>query len=163
MNATQRQSWEERGFFIERGFYSASVVEEMIERVVEIVRMIDTGAQRPDLWLTPERRLADQPKPEDRLAKLFRVMRTEEVFRSSATDPRLLSILAESRRTPLRVLQRGPAAQLSNRGRLHHRCSESGCRRLRQTLCGQRLGVRAPYDQRGSRRAKPSRDLSASF
>lgn len=95
MNAAQQESWEERGFFIERGFYSASVVDEMIERVVEIVRMIDQGAQRPDLWPTPERRLADQPKPEDRLAKLFRVMRTEKVFHSSATDPRLLAILAE--------------------------------------------------------------------
>ncbi|MXW62970.1 MAG: phytanoyl-CoA dioxygenase family protein [Acidimicrobiaceae bacterium] len=95
MNAAQAQSWNDRGFFIERGFYARSVVEEMIERVVELVRTIDKGAQRPDLWPTPERRLADQPKPEDRLAKLFRVMRTEEVFRSSATDPRLLSILAE--------------------------------------------------------------------
>ena len=94
MNTTQRESWESRGFFIERGFYSDSVVDEMIERVVEIVRMIDQGAQRPDLWPTPERRLADQAKPEDRLAKLFRVMRTEEVFRAGATDPRLLAILA---------------------------------------------------------------------
>ncbi|MXW76017.1 MAG: phytanoyl-CoA dioxygenase family protein [Acidimicrobiaceae bacterium] len=95
MSAAQAQSWNDRGFFIERGFYARSVVEEMIERVVELVRTIDQGAQRPDLWPTPERRLADQPEPEDRLAKLFRVMRTEEVFRSSATDPRLLSILAE--------------------------------------------------------------------
>ena len=46
MNTTQRESWESRGFFIERGFCSDSVVDEMIERVVEIVRMIDQGAQR---------------------------------------------------------------------------------------------------------------------
>ena len=44
MNTTQRESWEKRGFFIERGFYSDSVVDEMIERVVEIVRMIDPGS-----------------------------------------------------------------------------------------------------------------------
>ena len=95
ITADQRESWETNGFFIARGWADRAVVEAMIDRILAIAREVDAGAERPDLWVTQEGRLADAPTPEERTAKVFRVMRSEPEFRAFATEPRLLNIMAE--------------------------------------------------------------------
>lgn len=88
-----QRSWDERGFFIIRGFAEQQVLDEMIERVRELAG-IDRDA-RPDLMWVDDGTNPEPDTPAEGLSKLFRMMRTEEVFRRFATDPRLLDILAE--------------------------------------------------------------------
>lgn len=91
----QRASWETNGYFVVPGFSGPDVLEAMIDRIVDLARRLDAGEDRPDLLVSPESLLADAPDPEGRLSKIFRVMRSEDVFREFATDPRLLGMLAE--------------------------------------------------------------------
>lgn len=90
-----RAEWDERGFFIVRGFATATQLEAMVDRVTELARREAAGAERPDLHITMEGVLADPATPEEGIAKIFRVMRTEEVFREFATDPRLLDLVGD--------------------------------------------------------------------
>ncbi|WP_420639149.1 phytanoyl-CoA dioxygenase family protein [Candidatus Poriferisocius sp.] len=95
MSAGQREAWEEQGFFFLPGFVDGATLDAMVGRVSEIAREVADGDHRPDLWVNGEGALADRPDPADRLSKVFRLMRTEEVFRSFATDPRLLAIVGD--------------------------------------------------------------------
>lgn len=91
----QRRSWDDDGYFVLPGFARRELLTAMIDRIVDLARRIDAGEERPDLLVSPETVLADAPKPEGRLSKIFRVMRGEDVFRDFATDPHLLAVLAE--------------------------------------------------------------------
>lgn len=91
----QRESWASNGFFVLPGFAPPRVLDAMIGRIVDLARRIDGGEDRPDLLVSPETLLADAPTAEGRLSKIFRVMRSEDVFRDFATDPRLLAVLGE--------------------------------------------------------------------
>ncbi len=95
LTAEQRRCWEEDGFFILHGWSDPPVLEAMIERIVELARAIDGGLVRNDLLVSPEELLADRPDPEQRLSKIFRVMRTEDVFYEWATEERLLSLVGK--------------------------------------------------------------------
>lgn len=95
LTADQRCGWENDGYFVVPGFGRAEMLHEMIERIIELARRLDAGEQRPDLLVSPEAVLADAVTPEGRLSKIFRIMRSEDVFRDFATDPRLLAMLAE--------------------------------------------------------------------
>ena len=91
----QRPSWDDNGFFILRGFADTATVTAMIDRIVEIAREVDGGVARDDLVIGNEARLADAPQPELRLSKIFRLMRSEDVFHEFATDPRLLALVGD--------------------------------------------------------------------
>lgn len=95
LTAAQRASWDDNGYFVVPAFAAPAVLTAMIDRIVDLARRIDEGEHRPDLLISPEALLADAPTAEGRLSKIFRVMRGEDVFREFATDPRLLTILAE--------------------------------------------------------------------
>ena len=95
LTGEQRTSWDDNGFFIVRAFASAATVATMIDRIVEIAREVDSGAARDDLVIGDEALLADAPLPEQRLSKIFRLMRSEDVFYEFATDPRLLDLLVD--------------------------------------------------------------------
>ncbi|MEZ5245496.1 MAG: phytanoyl-CoA dioxygenase family protein [Acidimicrobiales bacterium] len=95
LTAAQRRSWDDDGYFVVPGFAEPEVLEAMIARIVELARRIDGGEERPDLLVSHESVLADASTAEGRLSKIFRVMRTEGVFREFATDTRLLDMLAE--------------------------------------------------------------------
>ncbi|MEM7139808.1 MAG: phytanoyl-CoA dioxygenase family protein [Actinomycetota bacterium] len=95
LTAEQRESWDENGYFVLSGWAGADIREAMIERIVDLARRIDAGEDRPDLLVSPEGVLQEAATPEGRLSKIFRVMRSEDVFRDFATDPRLLAVLAE--------------------------------------------------------------------
>jgi len=71
-----------------------STVDALTERVRDLARRIEAGDARPDLLPMPEKRLAAQPDPADRLSKMFRLMGTEDVFRAVATHPGLLRMVA---------------------------------------------------------------------
>jgi len=91
----QRDDWNEQGFFLLRGFANETILTQMVDRVNVLARLIADGEPRPDLIAQEEARLSAQPEPADRLSKLFRVMRTEPVFRSFGTESELLAILAD--------------------------------------------------------------------
>ena len=95
LTAEQRAAWERDGFFILQGFAERPVLDAMVDRIVELARLLEQPDQRPDLIATPENVIDGQLDPDRRLAKIFRLMRTEPVFREFATDPRLLLILAD--------------------------------------------------------------------
>lgn len=95
LTAEQHESWTKNGFVKLTGFTEQPVLDAMIDRITEIARSIDAGQERPDLVVVQEDRLADRANPEDRLSKIFRLMRSEAVFRDFATDPRLLAVAAE--------------------------------------------------------------------
>src|SRR3954471_22013192 len=80
MNMLDRDSWEERGFFIERGLLSAAVIERIEREAVEAIRAdppADHIGERVysttgDLLIYPEK--APSPvarNPEDFIAKVF--------------------------------------------------------------------------------------------
>jgi ectoine hydroxylase-related dioxygenase (phytanoyl-CoA dioxygenase family) len=95
LSAVQRNDWDEQGFFIIRGFAAPDCLDAMIERVTQLARADAAGDDRPDLHIAKEGVLADPATPEEGIAKIFRVMRTEDVFRDFATDPRLLDLLGD--------------------------------------------------------------------
>ncbi len=94
LTVEQRARWSSDGFFVVRGWASENSVSEMRDRAVALARSEEAGHKRPDLIFDLERRLADSPTPEGRLSKVFRIMRSETVFREFATDPRLLALLS---------------------------------------------------------------------
>ncbi|GJM37223.1 MAG: hypothetical protein DHS20C19_05900 [Acidimicrobiales bacterium] len=91
----QRRSWDDKGYVVLADWAPASVRQAMIDRIIELARALDGGEERTDLLVSPENLLADAPTPEGRLSKIFRVMRSEDVFREFATDARLLAVLAD--------------------------------------------------------------------
>ncbi|MDG2304518.1 MAG: phytanoyl-CoA dioxygenase family protein [Candidatus Binatia bacterium] len=95
LTEAQRTNWDEKGYFIERGWSERSVLDAMMQRIVDLARAIGSGETRDDLLVSPETLLADAPTPEGRVSKIFRVMRTEDVFYEWATEPRLLALLAD--------------------------------------------------------------------
>lgn len=95
LTGAQRRSWDDDGYFVVPDFAPPEVRRAMIDRIVDLARRIDAGEPRPDLLVSPENLLAEVPTAEGRLSKIFRVMRSEDVFRDFATDARLLSMLSE--------------------------------------------------------------------
>lgn len=95
LSAEQRANWDVNGYFVMPQFAAPETLTSMIFSIVDLARRLDGGEERPDLLVSPETLLADASTAEGRLSKIFRVMRSEEVFRGFATDPRLLAILGE--------------------------------------------------------------------
>jgi phytanoyl-CoA hydroxylase len=95
LTAEQYASWDERGFVILKGFAPPDQLEAMIERVNHLARQEAAGEERPDLYIAKEGVLDNPETPEEGLAKIFRLMRTEDVFRDFATDPRLLDLVGD--------------------------------------------------------------------
>jgi phytanoyl-CoA hydroxylase len=95
LTVEQRASWNEQGFFIVRGFADLPTLDAMIERVAHLARRDAAGDERTDLHITTETVLENPESPEEGLAKIFRLMRTEDVFREFATDPRLLDLVGD--------------------------------------------------------------------
>ncbi len=86
--------WQRDGFVILEGFAKPDVLDAMRARVIELVRIADADGSIGDAYVVPETALADQPRPEERTSKVFRVHRNEPVFRAFAEDERLLDCVA---------------------------------------------------------------------
>jgi ectoine hydroxylase-related dioxygenase (phytanoyl-CoA dioxygenase family) len=89
----QRADWERDGFFVIRGFTSAKVCRAMRDRITEMVRANASGESIGDAYVTTAANLVDRAKhPEDALSKLFRIHRSEPVFREFLNTPALLDL-----------------------------------------------------------------------
>jgi len=95
LTVEQRKGWDEQGFFIVRGFAEQATLDAMIERVAHLARREAAGDKRPDLYIATEGVLDNPATPEEGVAKIFRLMRTEDVFRDFATDPALLDLIGD--------------------------------------------------------------------
>jgi len=91
----QRRSWNERGYFLVRGFADASVLEAMIATVTALARAAAEGRSIAPAFVQREARIAHLSVPAERkLSKLFRVHREHEAFRDFCSDPKLLDLVA---------------------------------------------------------------------
>ncbi len=92
-SAAQLEHWERDGFFVVTGFAPAATLESMRTRALELVREADAGRSIGNAYVVPESALAESPRAEDRVSKVFRVHRDEPVFHAFATDARLLDLV----------------------------------------------------------------------
>ena len=92
-SAAQLEHWERDGFFVVPGFAPAATLESMRTRALELVREADAGRAIGNAYVVPESALAESPRAEDRVSKVFRVHRDEPVFHAFATDARLLDLV----------------------------------------------------------------------
>ncbi len=100
LTSDQRSSWNDNGYFIQRGFSDEAEVARLVERVNEIGRSYELTPEKPfefegDFVVQSERRSLDAVDPAERVAKIFKLHRPEALFNAVATDRRLLGWLAE--------------------------------------------------------------------
>ena len=94
LNPAQAEGWERDGFVVLPGFASGPVLEEMLERVVAVVRAQAEGADIRPAYVVPEDKIAERATtPEQAVSKLFRVHREEPVFRRFCTESALLDLV----------------------------------------------------------------------
>lgn len=91
----QLEQWHRDGFVILRGFLDPAAMPALMERVNEIARAADRGDDVAPCLVMPEKALAGATEPELRLSKIFKLARQEPLFNAIATDPELLSGVAE--------------------------------------------------------------------
>jgi phytanoyl-CoA hydroxylase len=89
----QLDAWERDGFVVLPGFAERETVEAMQERIIAMTRTADADGAIGDAYVVPEKALADREQPEERTSKVFRVHRSEPLFRSFAEDARLLDAI----------------------------------------------------------------------
>jgi hypothetical protein len=70
-----RQLWADQGFFRINGFVDPTVGREMLDRVIELVRLASSGADIAPALVLPEQQpsLAKGDLPELEASKVFRV------------------------------------------------------------------------------------------
>ena len=54
LTSEQRREWDERGFFIVRGFAEQAGLDEMIDCITHLARAEAAGEDRPDLYIAKE-------------------------------------------------------------------------------------------------------------
>jgi ectoine hydroxylase-related dioxygenase (phytanoyl-CoA dioxygenase family) len=93
LTPAQRLSWERDGFFIVSEFATPGTLDGMVARVTELARLADREQPIGDAYVVPEQALAAAEQPEDRLSKLFRVHRSDSIFRAFALNDPLLDLV----------------------------------------------------------------------
>jgi ectoine hydroxylase-related dioxygenase (phytanoyl-CoA dioxygenase family) len=93
LSEQQLASWERDGFVVLPGFADPALVDGMQQRIVEMTRAADAGGAIGDAYVVPEKALADRELPEERTSKVFRVHRSEPLFKRFAEEPRLLDCI----------------------------------------------------------------------
>ena len=95
LEPAQRSAWERDGFFVLPRFAPPDVCKAMLERVTELCARVESGERVAQAFRMPEPALAGAPgTAAERTSKLFRIHRSEPVFRAFAREPRLLEIVA---------------------------------------------------------------------
>lgn len=91
----ERRSWEERGFFVRRGFAAPEVGEQMLARVTDICRKAARGESVAPALVMPEARPSPgASRPEDLISKVFRLHR-DPVFEGFARSKPVVDLVAE--------------------------------------------------------------------
>ena len=74
LSSEQKRDWDEKGFFIVRGFAPIAVCRAMHARVVEICRLNAAGERVPNVLVLPEKKANTlSQNPEDNIGKVFRL------------------------------------------------------------------------------------------
>ena len=95
LTTEQKRDWDEKGFFIIRGFAPIAVCCALHARVVEICRLNAAGEPLPNVLVLPEKKpntLAQNP--EDNIGKVFRLHR-DPLFKKHVEDPAVLDIVSD--------------------------------------------------------------------
>src|SRR5260221_7655247 len=95
LSIEHRRDWDEKGFFIIRGFAPVEDCRAMHARVVEICRLNAAGQSVPKVFVLPEKKpnpLAQNP--EYNLAKDFR-LHLDPIFKKIADDPAVIDIVRD--------------------------------------------------------------------
>ncbi len=87
-------AFERDGFVRIPGFAEPDVLRAMEARVVALARASDAGEDIAPSYLVPEPALSGDVPPEERLSKIFRVHRSEPVFRDFCMRDDLLDAVA---------------------------------------------------------------------
>src|SRR5690606_4066997 len=95
LSAEARASFEERGYFIARGFAPPSVCAAMTARIEAMARAAAAGDDIGPAYVMAEPKLVSaERRAEEQVAKVFKLHRQEPVFRDFSRDPRLLDVVA---------------------------------------------------------------------
>jgi len=95
LSTEYRRDWDEKGFFIIRGFMPVEDCRAMHARVVEICRLNAAGQGVPNVFVMPEKKQNPLAKnPEDSVGKVFRLHR-DPIFKKLAEDPAVVSIVSD--------------------------------------------------------------------
>jgi hypothetical protein len=95
LSTEQKRDWDEKGFFIIRGFTPIQACAEMHARVVGICRLNAAGQIVPNVFVLPEKKpnpLAQNP--EDNVGKVFRLHR-DPIFSKLVEDPKVLDLVSD--------------------------------------------------------------------
>jgi phytanoyl-CoA hydroxylase len=94
LTAEQRASWDERGFFMVRGFADPDTCAAMWQRAVELCRMNSRGDDLGVSLVDPERNpWPGAVEPEDFVSKVFILHTADETFAPFSHDDRLGELL----------------------------------------------------------------------
>jgi len=96
LSAQDRQLWADQGFFRINGFVDPTMGREMLDRVIELVRLASGGADIAPALVLPEQQpsLAKGGLPELEASKVFRVADAEP-FRSFSLRDGVTAVAAE--------------------------------------------------------------------
>ena len=85
LNAQQRDDWTNNGFFVLNEFVEPALTDELLRAAEAMADRVDTGESIGDAYTVQEKALAAAGEPlSTQLSKIFRVHRTEPVFRRFA-------------------------------------------------------------------------------
>ena len=91
LSERQRDDWTRNGFFVLNGFVERPITDELLHAAEEMADRVDAGAPIGDAYTVQESALVAPGKPlSAQLSKIFRVHRTEPVFRRFAMNARTL-------------------------------------------------------------------------
>ena len=91
LSERQRDDWTNNGFFLLNGFVERPITDELLHAAEEMADRVDAGVPIGDAYTVLESALAAPGKPlSAQLSKIFRVHRTEPVFRHFARNSRTL-------------------------------------------------------------------------
>src|SRR6266446_5176395 len=94
LSAEQKREWNERGFFIIRGFADEALCRAMLDRVVEITRLDARGGHVDNVVVMPEKKENSEARePEEFIAKVFRLHR-DSVFKEFVERKDLLDLIS---------------------------------------------------------------------
>jgi ectoine hydroxylase-related dioxygenase (phytanoyl-CoA dioxygenase family) len=95
LSPDQLTRWREDGFVVVRGFLPKTRCERYWAEAIRLGDAADAGDAIGDAYVVEESALRGEAKPlTERLSKIFRVHRTNEVFNALARDPRLIDAVS---------------------------------------------------------------------
>jgi phytanoyl-CoA hydroxylase len=95
LSTEQKRDWDEKGFFIIRGFAPIEDCRAMHARVVEISRLSAAGQRVPNVFVVPEKKPNPLARnPEDSVGKIFRLHR-DPIFKKLVEDPAVIDIVGD--------------------------------------------------------------------